>query len=77
MLNATGCIELSGSGLQAMVQGLKFVELASTFYGFKPVEEVVWSNFALHHRAKHRNCECHKCQSGDRQEIASTIRDHP
>lgn len=40
MLNATGCTELSGSGLRAMVKGLNFVELATSFYGFKPVEEV-------------------------------------
>lgn len=40
MMNATGCMELSGNGLRAMVRGLNFVELASSFYGFKPVEEV-------------------------------------
>jgi hypothetical protein len=39
-LNVTGCDQVSQRGLQEMLRGLPFVELAQSFAGFKPRERV-------------------------------------
>jgi hypothetical protein len=84
MLNATGCMELSGNGLRAMVQGLQFVELASSFYGFKPVEEVwrrrqpactTYQPFDLIDLSHF--CDVHATQQGHGKEVASAAGHHP
>ena len=38
MLNITGCGLISLKGLRAAVQGLQYVEVGETFFGFKPIE---------------------------------------
>ena len=39
MLNITGCELISTRGLKAAVQGLPYVQLAESFFGFKPVDD--------------------------------------
>lgn len=41
MVNVTGCGLISLKGLRAAVQGLSYVEVGETFFGFKPVDEHV------------------------------------
>ena len=36
MLNVTGCQDVTENGLIELLKGLPFVELAKTFFGFKP-----------------------------------------
>lgn len=39
MLNVTGCDLITVNGLNALIQGMSFIEPARTFTGFKPVDE--------------------------------------
>lgn len=41
MLNITGCEEITISGLRQLISGLKYVEEAQTYLGFKPIDEHV------------------------------------
>jgi hypothetical protein len=41
MLNVTGCDEITVNGFNALIEGLHFVEAASTFTGFKPIDNHV------------------------------------
>lgn len=41
MLNVTGCDEITVNGFNALIEGLHYVEAASTFTGFKPIDNHV------------------------------------
>ena len=48
MLNITGCEQISTRGLKALIEGLKFVELAVSFFGFKPKDQYIEKRMTDH-----------------------------
>lgn len=39
MLNVTGCESITSNGLKALISGLKYVEISTTFTGFRPMND--------------------------------------
>ena len=39
MLNVTGCESITSNGLKALISGLKYVEISTTFTGYRPIND--------------------------------------
>lgn len=48
LLNVTGCEGITSNGMRSLLKGIKYVEPATTFFGFKPVDDHVEKKLTGH-----------------------------